>query len=72
MSIESRLAALEDDAGEAFEDRQAMTHEMMRLQLLIDTLADMVSPGFAEAIKNEVDFIAQAKFEIDKIQRGDS
>ena len=72
MSIEARITALEDDAAESFEDRQAMAHEMMRLQLLIQTLADMVQPGFADAIKAEVDFIAQAKFEMEQMQRGET
>ena len=72
MSIEARVAALEDDAAQAVEDAQAMAHEMMRLHLLIETLADMVQPGFADAIKAEVDFIAQAKFEMEQMQRGDA
>jgi hypothetical protein len=72
MSLEDRVAALEDDASERFEDHQAMMHEMMRLQLLIDTLATMIQPGFADAIRQEVDFIIAAKFEIDRLAKGDA
>jgi hypothetical protein len=71
-TLEDRLACLEDDNAEMFEDTQALTHEMMRLQLLITTLANLVHPGWGQLIEDEVTFVLQARLEMQRLEDGDA